>query len=127
MKVTEIIRAALTRLGIYATGEEVPADDALAALDVLNGILSEFKLQPLLGVPDTLVLPLDINDEPVLPDNLERLIVLTLAMDLAPDYGVEPSATLVNRRNGAMTVLKQSNAKPIFTKSAWKHNRYGCY
>jgi len=127
MKVTEIIRAALTRLGIYATGEEVPADDALAALDVLNGILSEFKLQPLIGVPDCLSLPLDIHETIDWPKNLERLVILSLAIDLAPDYGVEPSATLVNRRNGAMTVLKQSNAKPIFTKSAWKHNRYGCY
>lgn len=127
MKVTEIIRAALTRLGIYATGEEVPADDALAALDVLNGILSEFKLQPLLGVPDCLSLPLDIHETIDWPKNLERLVILSLAIDLAPDYGVEPSATLVNRRNGAITVLKQSNAKPIFTKSAWKHNRYGCY
>lgn len=127
MKVTEIIRAALTRLGIYATGEEVPADDALAALDVLNGILSEFKLQPLLGVPDCLSLPLDIHETIDWPKNLERLVILSLAIDLAPDYGVEPSAALVNRRNGAMTVLKQSNAKPIFTKSAWKHNRYGCY
>lgn len=127
MKVTEIIRAALTRLGIYATGEEVPADDALAALDVLNDILSEFKLQPLLGVPDCLSLPLDIHETIDWPKNLKRLVILSLAIDLAPDYGVEPSATLVNRRNGAMTVLKQSNAKPIFTKSAWKHNRYGCY
>ena len=127
MKVTEIIRAALTRLGIYATGEEVPADDALAALGVLNGILSEFKLQPLIGVPDCLSLPLDIHETIDWPKNLERLVILSLAIDLAPDYGVEPSATLVNRRNGAMTVLKQSNAKPIFTKSAWKHNRYGCY
>lgn len=127
MKVTEIIRAALTRLGIYATGEEVPADDALAALDVLNDILLEFKLQPLLGVPDCLSLPLDIHETIDWPKNLKRLVILSLAIDLAPDYGVEPSATLVNRRNGAMTVLKQSNAKPIFTKSAWKHNRYGCY
>lgn len=125
MKVTKIIRAALTRLGVYATGEEVPADDALSALDVLNGLLSQYKLQPLIGLPDDLELPLGINDDVEFNQSAQRVLILGLAIDLAPDYGVEPSPLLIRQHSGAMTTLKQANAKPIFTKSAWRYENYG--
>lgn len=119
MKVVEIIRAALTRLGIYATGEEVPADDAITALNTLNGLLSEYELQPLLNLPVELYLPLSINDDLVMTDSLLRVIILGLAIDLAPDYGVEPSQSLLRQQSRAMVVAKRANAKPIYTKSDW--------
>lgn len=119
MKVVEIIRAALTRLGIYATGEEVPADDAITALATLNGLLSEYELQSLLCLPVDLYLPLSINDDIPMADSLQRVIILGLAVDLAPDYGVEPSRSLLAQQSRAMIVAKRANAKPIYTQSDW--------
>lgn len=127
MKVVEIIRAALTRLGIYATGEEVPADDALTALGTLNSLLSEYELQSLINMPVDLYLPITINDDIPMIDNLLRVIILGLAVDLAPDYGVEPSASLIRQQARAMTVAKHANVKPIYSCSQLPvgHNYYG--
>lgn len=117
MKATEIIRAALTRLGIYATGEEVPADDAITALNTLNGLLSEYELQPLLDLPVNLYLPIELDTDIAMDKSLQRVIILGLAVDLAPDYGVEPSPSLLRQQSRAMTVAKRYNAKPIYTCS----------
>lgn len=129
MKATEIIRAALTRLGIYATGEEVPADDAITALNTLNGLLSEYELQPLLDLPVDLYLPIDIDTDIAMDKSLQRVIILGLAVDLAPDYGVEPSPSLLRQQSRAMVVAKRYNAKPIYTcsKLPLGCNRYGFY
>lgn len=119
MKTTEIIRAALTRLGIYATGEEVPYDDVVTALETLNGLLSEYELQPLLKLPVDLYLPVTVDTDIPMADSLLRVIILGLAVDLAPDYGVEPSPSLVRQQTRAMVVAKRANACPIYTRSDW--------
>lgn len=117
MKTIEIIRAALTRLGIYATGDEVSVDDTITALDTLNGLLSEYELQSLLRMPIDLYLPVDETTDIPMADSLLRVIILGLAVDLAPDYGVEPSPSLVRQQTRAMVVAKRYNAKPIYTCS----------
>lgn len=127
MKTTEIIRKALTRLGIYATGDEVSADDTATALETLNGLLSEYELQPLLDLPVDLYLPIDIDTDIAMDKSLQRVIILGLAVDLAPDYGIEPSPSLVRQQSRAMVVAKSYNAKPIYTCSQLPLgcNRYG--
>lgn len=129
MRVTEIIRAALTRLGIYATGDEVSADDTVTALATLNSLLSEYELQALIRMPVNVYLPLDVDSEIEMADSLQRLIILGLAVDLASDYGVEPSPSLLRQQSRAMTVAKRYNAKPIYTCSQLPlgRNRYGFY
>lgn len=117
MKTTEIIRAALTRLGIYATGDEVSADDTITALETLNGLLSEYELQSLLRMPVDLYLPVDAETDIPMADSLLRVITLGLAVDLAPDYGVEPSPSLLRQQSRAMVVAKRYNSKPIYTCS----------
>lgn len=121
MKVTEIIRAALIRLGIYATGDEVSADDTVTALATLNGLLSEYELQALIRMPVNVYLPLDVDSEIEMADSLQRLIILGLAVDLAPDYGVEPSASLLMQQARAMVVAKRYNVKPIYTQTDWRY------
>lgn len=127
MKTTEIIRKALTRLGIYATGDEVSADDTITALETLNGLLSEYELQSLLRMPVDLYLPVDEETDIPMADSLLRVIILGLAVDLAPDYGVEPSPSLLRQQSRAMTVAKHSNVKPIYSCSQLPvgRNRYG--
>lgn len=129
MKTTEIIRKALTRLGIYATGDEVSADDTITALETLNGLLSEYELQSLLRMPVDLYLPVDEETDIPMTDSLLRVIILGLAVDLAPDYGVEPSPSLLRQQTRAMVVAKRYNAKPIYTCSQLPLgcNRYGLH
>lgn len=129
MKATEIIRAALTRLGVYATGDEVSADDTVTALETLNGLLSEYELQPLLKLPADLYLPIDVDTDIEMTNSLQRVIVLGLAVDLAPDYGVEPSPSLLRQQSRAMVVAKRANVCPIYTCSKLPvgRNRYGFY
>lgn len=119
MKIVNVIRAALTRLGVYATGEEVSGDDAIAALAVLNDLLAQYQMQPLMGVPCDIKLPLGINDtlniEP--PNLLGRVVVIGLALDLAPDYGVEPSPALSRAYLGAMATVKHSNGRMLIKTS----------
>lgn len=117
MKTTEIIRKALTRLGIYATGDEVSADDTITALETLNGLLSEYELQSLIDMPVDLYLPIDLDTDIPMIKSLQRLIILGLAVDLAPDYGIEPSSSLLRQQSRAMTVAKHSNVKPIYSCS----------
>lgn len=126
MKATEVIRAALTRLGVYATGEEVPADDAIPALRVMNELLGEYQLQPLMGLP--LLYPvLNAHDEVNLPKNTRRVLILALAIDLAPDYGVEPSLTLIRAHQNAVAALKLSNAVMIAKESDLTHGTNDFY
>lgn len=129
MKTTEIIRKALTRLGIYATGDEISADDTITALETLNGLLSEYELQPLLDLPVDLYLPIDIDTDIAMDKSLQRVIILGLAVDLAPDYGVEPSPSLLRQQSRAMVVAKHANVRPIYTCSKLPvgRNRYGFY
>lgn len=120
MKVVEIIRAALTRLGVYATGEEVSADDSLTALRALNDLLEQYRMQPLMGLPIELVLPLGINDAVTLPNNLNRVVITGLAIDIAPDYGIEKISPLINLYMGAITSLKHSNGVMLVKTSDLK-------
>lgn len=119
MKIVNVIRAALTRLGVYAAGEEVSAEDSIAALAVLNDLLAQYQMQPLMGVPCDLRLPLGLNDsiniEP--PNLLGRVITTGLALDLASDYGIEPPPSLSRLYLGAVASVKHSNGRMIVKTS----------
>ena len=119
MKIVNVIRAALTRLGVYAVGEEVSAEDSVAALAALNDLLAQYQMQPLMGVPCDLRLPLSMDDELAIepPNLLGRVIVTGLALDLAPDYGIEPSPSLSRLYLGAVASVKHSNGRMIVKTS----------
>lgn len=125
MKATEIIRAALTRLGVYATGEEVPADDAIPALRVLNDLLEQYRLQPLMRLPITLVLPLKPHDEVLLTSNLNRVVITGLAIELGTDYGIEPSGSVMRSHQSALAALKLSNGVMLIKESDLSHGKGG--
>lgn len=65
-------------------------------------------------------LPFDLcpHDELHLPKQYERALKLTLAIEIAPMFGVEPSSALaVNQRN-AINLLKRSNITPLYVKNS---------
>ncbi|WP_336043637.1 hypothetical protein [Acinetobacter junii] len=67
----------------------------------------------------TYVLPttLDAQDEIELPTKYERPLILSLALEIAPMFGVEPSGLLLKNQANAIDLLKRSNSTPIYVKN----------
>lgn len=65
------------------------------------------------------VLPttLEMHDEVDLPVEYERALILSLALELADIFEVEPSASLVRNQQGAVNLLKHSNSTPMYTQN----------
>lgn len=67
-------------------------------------------------------------DELNFPDNYQRALVLSLALEIAPMFGVEPAQTMFKNQWQAVELLKRSNSTPIYAKNdlpvgVW----HGCY
>lgn len=75
--------------------------------------------------PTTLV----AQDELNLPVKFERPLILSLALEIAPMFGVEPSGLLLKNQASAITLLKHSNSTPFWVDNdlpiGVRH--YGCY
>lgn len=65
-------------------------------------------------------LPFDLcdHDELHLPQSYERPLILSLALDIAPMFGVEPSMTLITNQRNAVNMLKRSNVTPIYATNS---------
>lgn len=81
------------------------------------------------------VLPttLEMHDEVDFPIEYERPLILTLAIELASLFAVEPSASLIRNQQGAINLLKNSNSTPTYTQNdmpigVYRGDVYGdCY
>lgn len=60
---------------------------------------------------------LEPGDELVLPPQYERALFLTLAVELAPMFGLEPTQMLLLNQRNAVEVLKRSNITPLYVKN----------
>lgn len=56
----------------------------------------------------------DCNDELAVPKHYERALRLTLALEIAPMFGVEPSMLLLKNQSNAIDLLKRSNSTPFY-------------
>ena len=56
-------------------------------------------------------------DELELPPTYERPLILGLAIEIAPMFGIEPSMTLQKNHHSAITMLKRSNATPLLVQN----------
>ena len=71
---------------------------------------------------------LDAQDELDIPSKYERPLILSLALEIAPMFGTEPSMLLLKNQANAVDLLKRSNSTPFYV-----HNdlpvgvRHGCY
>lgn len=75
-------------------------------------------------------LPYDLcdHDELHIPPKYERPLILSLALEIAPMFGVEPSVLLIKNQSNAIEMLKRSNSVPIYSNNdipAGVRN-YGC-
>ena len=65
-------------------------------------------------------LPIEIiaQNELVVPTNYQRPLILTLAVELAPMFGVEPTQMLLLNQRQAVEMLKRSNVTPIYATNS---------
>lgn len=67
-----------------------------------------------------LTLPYKVSpgDELNLPPNYERPLILSLAVEIAPMFGIDPSPNLLNNQAIALRMLKNSNVTPIYATNS---------
>ena len=76
----------------------------------------------------TLSTDLCAHDSLRVPPNYERPLILSLALEIAPMFGVEPSMLLIRNQANAIDLLKRSNSTPCYAKNDLPVGvRYGCY
>lgn len=57
------------------------------------------------------------KDELHFPPSYKRALQLSLALEIAPMFGVEPSAYLLKNQDNAIELLKSSNTVPAYSKN----------
>lgn len=64
-------------------------------------------------------LPIDLaaQNELVVPSKYQRPLVLSLAVELAPMFGIEPTQMLLLNQRNAIEMLKRSNTTPLYVKN----------
>lgn len=76
------------------------------------------------------VLPIELQaeDEIDLPIKYERPLILSLALEIAPMFGAEPSGLLLKNQANAITLLKRSNSTPFYVQNDLPVGvNHGCY
>lgn len=76
------------------------------------------------------VLPIQLEsfDEINLPIKYERPLILSLALEIAPMFGVEPTQTMFMNQRQAVDLLKRSNSTPLYVQNDLPVGvRHGCY
>ena len=76
------------------------------------------------------VLPTELEsfDEINLPTKYERPLILSLAFEIAPMFGVEPTQTMFMNQRQAVELLKRSNSTPFYVQNDLPVGvRHGCY
>ena len=65
------------------------------------------------------VLPTELEsfDEINLPTKYERPLILSLALEIAPMFGVEPTQTMFMNQRQAVELLKRSNSTPLYVQN----------
>lgn len=53
-----------------------------------------------------------------LPPNYERPLILSLAVEVAPMFGIDPSPNLLNNQAVSLRMLKSSNVTPIYATNS---------
>lgn len=65
----------------------------------------------------TLPQNLKVEDELNYPPEYERALKLSLAVEIAPMFGIEPTPTLLANQRAALDLLKRANSTPFYAKN----------
>ena len=86
MTPNDAIKSALSLIGVLAEGETPNAEQASDGLDALNDMISSWEMVGL-SIGHTTVA---INDTMSIPAQYNKAIKYNLALELAPNYEIEP-------------------------------------
>ena len=103
-----VILRALRSLGVLHSGESPSADEAADALHTLNDMLNAWRLK---GI-DLEYLDTDLYDVIPYPDDHIAAIRYNLAVELAAEYGVQPSQVVVAMAGSTYADLKAHYVQP---------------
>lgn len=116
-------------LMIRDTNQQKPNSKVIYSADepfwVFNVLVDAKELEV-----DAFALPtkLEAHDILQVPDKYERPLILSLALEIAPMFGVEPSMLLVKNQDNAIELLKRSNSVPRHSDNDLSIGvRHACY
>lgn len=121
----ELINRAMRLCGILDAREAADGADALDALNVLNAMLAEWH-EAQIGLPEYAFANLT---DPLSSDAADSdAIAYQLALRLAPEYGLEPSARVERTAEEAMSRLRLRYFQPgtVDYSELPGIYRYGC-
>jgi hypothetical protein len=114
--VGNIIKRALGKLNAFDSGEALPSADSSDAIDNLNTMMTRWEAD---GLASGWVNVANPSDDMPTPPELDGAIVWNLAIELAPDYDMEPSQVVVNRAGIYMAALERDRyvEAPIYSEN----------
>lgn len=102
--VTQIVSRSLRLLGVLDPAEAAEAEDMTTGMQVLNGMLARWEANGLaLGWASVSSPSATIP----LPAEAEEAVAYNLALKLAPEYKVEPSAWIVGDAREGLAALRR--------------------
>jgi hypothetical protein len=105
---SDVIKRALLLIDQIAHSETLSGDQAVTALNALNQMLHGWELEGIrlqhsdVALADTLPYP----------DDHIRAITYNLAVEMAPEYGYEPAATVVRTADQGKQALSRAYSRP---------------
>lgn len=109
MTVNDLIRRAMRSLGVLHTGENPSAAEAADALDTLNDLLNAWRNE---GLDLEVVSDLALTDTLPYPDDHVTAIRYNLAVELAPEYGVQVSQVVAAMARRHWLALRAQYMRP---------------
>lgn len=107
----DLIAGALRLIGAIATGETPSAAELQDGRGTLNGIVQSWNITPGLAPKSGAPLPVaaTLTQVLALPDGYEIALRHELGIAMAPEFGIEPSATVQRNAMKFKAVVKRSN------------------
>lgn len=105
----DVVEGSLRKIGVYAAGQSVSAEDADDTLTALNDMMHGLEMDGVWLGHTTLAL----NDTVNLPDSHIEGLKAMLAVRVAPEYEREASQTTIRQADTALASLQMHYAKKV--------------
>lgn len=116
--VDTLLKRAFRLIRVADAAESIPGSDATNAITILNELMARWEEDGIslgwAGVSGT-------GDTVPAPDSALRAVAYNLAIELAPEYGVEPSAEVVRGAIDGMADLRRDSIKHTLSPSSSSH------
>ena len=110
MTVNDLIRRAMRSLGILNHAEDPTTEEAADALQTLNDMLNAWIYE---GMDLELQADMALTDTLPFPDDHAAAFRYALAVELAPEYGVQPPPAVLAMAASYKSALKTRYVDPV--------------